>query len=126
MVQPISDAELDIMKIVWANNESTLFSHIMDGLKIKERTWQKNTVITLLSRLMDKGFLKAKKTGRRNEYTPLVTEKEYQTFQTKNFLDKIYEGNARGLISNLIQSDLLTDDEYNSLKSLIEGGKWNE
>lgn len=126
MIQPISDAELDIMKIVWANNGATLFSHIMDELGSKEKTWQKNTVITLLSRLMDKGFLKAKKTGRRNEYTPLVTETEYQTFQTKNFLDKIYEGNARGLISNLIQSDLLTDDEYNSLKSIIEGGKRNE
>ncbi len=126
MIQPISDAELDIMKIVWTNNGSTLFSHIMDELGAKEKTWQKNTVITLLSRLIVKGFLKAKKTGRKNEYTPLVTETEYQTFQTKNFLDKIYEGNARGLISNLIQSDLLTDDEYNSLKSIIEGGKRNE
>lgn len=126
MIQSISDAELDIMKIVWSNNGATLFSYIMDELRSKEKTWQKNTVITLLSRLMDKGFLKAKKTGRRNEYTPLVSEREYQTFQTKNFLDKIYEGNARGLILNLIQSDILADDEYNALKNIIEGGKWNE
>jgi len=126
MIQPISDAELDIMKIVWANNGPTLFAYIMDELALKEKTWQKNTVITLLSRLMDKGFLKAKKTGRRNEYTPLVSETEYQTTQTKDFLNKIYEGNAKGLISNLIQSDLLADDEYDALKSLIEGGKRNE
>lgn len=126
MIQPISDAELDIMKIVWANNGPTLFAYIMDELALKEKTWQKNTVITLLSRLMDKDFLKAKKTGRRNEYTPLVSETEYQTTQTKDFLNKIYEGNAKGLISNLIQSDLLADDEYDALKSLIEGGKRNE
>lgn len=123
MLQSVSDAELDIMKIVWANNGSTLFAYIMDELALKGKTWQKNTVITLLSRLMDKGFLKAKKTGRRNEYTPLISATEYQTTQTKDFLDKIYEGNATGLISNLIQSELLTNDEYDALKALIEREK---
>ena len=123
MLQQISDAELDIMKIVWAHTEPTLFAFIMEELAIKGKSWQKNTVITLLSRLMDKHFLKAKKTGRRNEYTPLISELEYQTAQTKSFLSKIYEGNAKGLVSNLIQSDLLTGEEYEELKKLLEGGK---
>lgn len=124
MIQQISDAELEIMKIVWANPvEPTYFAYIMDELAAKGKVWQKNTLITLLGRLIHKGFLKAKKTGRRNEYTPLVSESEYQTAQTKNFLDKIYEGRAKGLISNLIQSDLLEAEEYEDLKRLLEGGK---
>lgn len=123
MIGQISDAELEIMKIVWANPESTTyFAYLMDELAAKGKVWQKNTLITLLGRLINKGFLKAKKTGRRNEYTPLVSETEYQTAQTKNFLDKIYEGRAKGLISNLIQSDLLEADEYDDLKRLLEGG----
>lgn len=123
MIQQISDAELEIMKIVWANPErTTYFAYLMDELAAKGKVWQKNTLITLLGRLINKGFLKAKKTGRRNEYTPLVSETEYQTAQTKNFLDKIYEGRAKGLISNLIQSDLLEADEYEDLKRLLEGG----
>ena len=84
---------------------------------------QKNTLIVLLSRLMNKGFLSAKKIGRRNEYTTLVSEAEYQTAQTKNFLDKIYEGSAKGLVSNLIMGDLLADEEYEELKRLLEKGK---
>ena len=44
-------------------------------------TWQKNTVITLLSRLADKGMLKTSKAGRRNEYIALVTEADYQSAQ---------------------------------------------
>ena len=72
---------------------------------------------------MNKGFLSAKKIGRRNEYTTLVSEAEYQTAQTKNFLDKIYEGSAKGLVSNLIMGDLLTDGEYEDLKKLLEKGK---
>ncbi len=124
MVQQISDAELEIMKIVWGNPEKvTLFSYIMDGLSARGKPCQKNTLIVLLSRLINKGFLSAKKIGRHNEYTTLVSEAEYQTVQTKNFLDKIYEGNAKGLVSNLILGDLLTDEEYEDLKKMLEKGK---
>ncbi len=124
MVQQISDAELEIMKIIWSNpQEVTLFPYIMDGLAAKGKPCQKNTLIVLLSRLINKGFLSAKKSGRRNEYTALVLETEYQTEQTKNFLGKIYEGNAKGLVTNLISGDLLTDEEYEDLKKLLEKGR---
>ena len=124
MVQQISDAELEIMKIVWENrSEVTLFPYIMDGLAARGRPCQKNTLIVLLSRLMNKGFLSARKVGRRNEYTALVSEAEYQTTQTKHFLNKIYEGNVKGLVSYLISGDLLTDEEYEELRQMLEKGK---
>lgn len=124
MIPQLSDAELEIMKIVWGNrSEVTLFPYIMEALAAKGRPCQKNTLIVLLSRLMNKGFLRARKIGRRNEYTPLISEAEYQTAQTKCFLDKIYEGSAKGLVSNLIMGDLLADKEYEELKKLLEKGK---
>ncbi len=124
MVQQISDAELEIMKIVWGNpEEATLFPYIMDGLAARGKPCQKNTLIVLLTRLVNKGFLSARKIGRRNEYTTLVLETEYQTAQTKNFLNKIYEGSAKSLVSNLILGDLLADEEYEELRKLLEKGK---
>lgn len=124
MVQRLSDAELEIMKIIWGNqSEVTLFPYIMDALAARGRPCQKNTLIVLLSRLIGKGFLSARKIGRRNEYTTLVSEAEYQTAQTRSFLDKIYEGSVRGLVSNLITGDLMTDEEYEELKRLLERGK---
>ena len=125
MIQQLSDAELEIMKIIWGNRsqEVTRFPYIMDGLAARGKPCQKNTLIVLLSRLINKGFLNARKIGRRNEYTPLVSEAEYQAVQTKHFLDKIYEGNATGLVSTLISGDLLTDEEYGELKKLLERGR---
>ncbi len=124
MVRQISDAELEIMKIIWGNPEAvTLFPYIMEGLADRGKACQKNTLIVLLSRLVDKGFLSAKKVGRRNEYTALVSEAEYQTTQTKHFLNKIYEGNVKGLVSYLISGDLLTDEEYEELRQMLEKGK---
>ena len=124
MLQQISDAELEIMKIVWGNTaEVTLFPYIMDGLAARGKPCQKNTLIVLLSRLMNKGFLRARKIGRRNEYTALVSEAEYRAVQTRNFLDKIYEGSAKGLVSNLILGDLLAEEEYEELARLLEKGR---
>lgn len=124
MVQQISDAELEIMKIIWGNpKETTLFSYIMEALAERGKPCQKNTLIVLLSRLVNKGFLSAEKIGRRNEYTTLVSEEQYQTAQTKCFLNKIYEGSAKGLVTNLIAGDMLTDAEYEELKKLLENGK---
>ena len=68
MIQQISDAELEIMKIIWGNPlEVTLFPYIMDGLAARGRPCQKNTLIVLLSRLQNKGLLSARKVGRRND-----------------------------------------------------------
>lgn len=123
MIQ-LSDAELEIMKIIWENPEEiTLFPYIMEELAARGKPCQKNTLIVLLSRLINKGFLSAKKIGRRNEYTTLVSETEYQTVQTKNFLEKIYEGKVKGLVSNLISGDFLADEEYEELKKLLEEGR---
>lgn len=124
MVQQLSDAELELMKIVWGNpSEVTRFSDLMDALAARGKECQKNTLTVLLSRLMNKGFLHARKLGRRNEYTALVSEREYQTAQTRRFLDKVYEGSVEGLVSNLIMGDLLDSEEYEELKRLLERGK---
>lgn len=124
MLQQLSDAELEIMKIVWENpSKVTLFPYIMEGLAARGKPCQKNTLIVLLSRLMNKGYLNAQKIGRRNEYTNLFSETEYQTAQTKNFVNKIYEGNVNDLVCNLISGDLLSEEEYLELKKLLEKGR---
>ncbi len=123
MVQQISDSELELMKIVWANNGSALYAQIMDELSKIGRTWQKNTVITLLSRLVEKGLLKTNKIGRRNEYTAVVSEKDYQAAQTQTLLNKLYEGNAKGLVSTLIQREMLSAKDYEDLRQFWEREK---
>lgn len=123
MIQQISDAELQLMKIIWGRGGTALYAQIMEDLTAAGSTWQKNTIITLLSRLVDKGLLKTNKIGRRNEYTAIVSETDYQTTQTKKLLDKLYEGNVKGLVATLIQSEMLTPKDYEDLKKFWEEQK---
>ncbi|MDE6232723.1 MAG: BlaI/MecI/CopY family transcriptional regulator [Lachnospiraceae bacterium] len=122
-MQQISDYELELMKIIWANGGTALYVEIVKALEDKGTPWTKNTIITLLSRLINKGFLKANKTGFRNQYIAIVLETDYQEAQTKTLLDKLYEGNAKGLVSTLIQKDLLSPDDYEDLRKHWKGGE---
>ena len=123
MVQQVSDSELELMKIIWANGGKALYAQISDGLINNGYKWQKNTIITLLSRLVDKGLLKTNKIGCRNEYFAVVSEQDYQATQTQNFLEKLYEGDAKGLVSTLIQRDMLSEQDYEDLKRYWERSK---
>ena len=123
MIQQVSDSELELMKIVWASGGTARYAQIMEELEKAGRTWQKNTVITLLSRLVDKGLLKTSKIGRRNEYAALVSQGEYQAQQARVLVGKLYAGDARGLVATLIQGEMLSAEDYEELKRFWEDGK---
>lgn len=117
----VSDSELELLKIIWASGGTALYAQIMEKLAQSGRTWQKNTVITLLSRLVEKGFLKTGKIGRRNEYTAVVSEADYQAAQTQALVNKLYEGSARDLVAALIRREALSAQDFQELKRFWEG-----
>ncbi len=117
MARQISESELVLMKIIWNNGGAARYSLIMEELAQENNEWKNNTVLTLLSRLVEKKFLKVNKIGRRNEYVATVTEQEYQGMQTHSFLNKIFGGNVRNLVSTLLQQDILSADELKEIES---------
>ena len=121
MIQQVSDFELELMKTIWGNGGTALYAENAEALEKKGTPATKNTIISLLSRLIEKDFLKTNKIGRRNRYTALVSEADYRAAQTETFLDKIYEGSAKDLISTLIQKEMISPDDYENLKKHWEG-----
>lgn len=125
-MQQISESELVLMKIIWGNGGRALYSYIMEELEKEENEWKKNTVLTLLSRLVEKKFLKTDKIGRRNEYQALVSQEEYQAMQTQHFVDRIYAGNVKGLVSTLLQQDIISADELKEIERYWQAKKGEE
>lgn len=124
-MRQISDSELELMRIIWENGGTALYIEISEALAARGNVWQKNTIITLLSRLVDKGVLKTNKLGHRNQYTSIISKSDYQTEQTKKLMDKLYEGSAKGLVSTLIQKELLSSTEWEELKKYWKDNKSN-
>ncbi|MBC1743974.1 BlaI/MecI/CopY family transcriptional regulator [Listeria welshimeri] len=115
-IKDISKSELEIMKIIWEYGRAVQYSDVAMILSEKEVLWKKNTILTFLARLVEKNLLRVKKIGRKNEYYALVSENEYLERQTETFLEEIYEGDVKGLITNLVQNDLISSDELDDLQ----------
>jgi len=121
MRQQISESELVLMKIIWKNGGTALYSHVIEELEKDSNPWKKNTVLTLLSRLIEKKYLKIRKIGHRNEYIALVTEQEYQTLQTYSFVDRVYGGSVRNLVATLLRQDVLSADAMQEVEQYWAG-----
>lgn len=110
-IQSVSDSELILMRIIWGNGGTARYAQISDTLQQQDMDWSKNTIIMLLSRLIEKGFLKTSKIGRKNEYTAIVALKQYQAMQTQKFLDREFEGDTSGLVTILLEQGLIAERE---------------
>ena len=77
------------------------------------------TLLTLLTRLSDKGFIKIEKVSRSARYYPLVTQQEYLAEQSKRFLGKLCGGSLSTFAAALCDS-CLTKEEITELRDLLE------
>ncbi|EEO7553247.1 BlaI/MecI/CopY family transcriptional regulator [Listeria monocytogenes] len=115
-LKAISKSELEVMKIIWEYGRAVQYSDVAEKLSEREVLWKKNTILTFLTRLVEKKLLRVTKVGRKNEYYVLVSENEYLERQTETFVEDIYEGDVKGLITNLVQNNLISPDELEDLQ----------
>lgn len=115
----ITDAELEIMKALWKKKSLTL-NEIVEELS-KEEIKNKNTIKTLLYRLIDKNIVKSvEKNKKENEYKPLVSEKKYLKLANETFLDKMYDGNVNNMLLNFVENKKITKQEIEKLLKIID------
>lgn len=115
----ISEAEYQVMKIIWATSTPINTNEVVE--KLEESTaWKPKTIHTLLSRLVKKGALKYEKDGRIFVYTPLVKESEILARENGSFLNRYYSGALSPMIVNLIEQDMLSNDDIAKLRYILD------
>lgn len=119
---PLPDAQLEVMEVIWDKGQGVMFAELVQELEARGKEWKPNTVLTLLSRLSDRGALFVRKRGRLNEYAPRVTREEYQQMQACAMVDRVFGGDARHLISALVKQEYLSLEDYEELKEFWEKG----
>lgn len=122
----ISEAEYEVMKIVWANAPIST-NEVVEKL-VETTTWTPKTIQSLLARLVKKGALDYDKNGRVFVYTPLVKEEEYLEKESNTFLNRFYNGMLSSMVVNFLKQDKLSQDDIQELRRILdersnEGGK---
>ena len=114
----ISEAEFEVMKIVWENTPVST-NDITDRL-VQTTDWSPKTIQTLIRRLVSKGALTYEKNGRVFVYMPKVNEDEYLMQKSSSFISRYFGGDFSAMFSSYLGNDELTDEELKNLKGIIE------
>lgn len=109
---------MEIMNAVWDRKEATL-GEIWQELAAK-REVAKNTVQTLLSRLVEKGWLRYRAEGKVFHYQAAVPREKTQKAALKKFLNSAFGGSAEGLVMALLRDEQLSKEEADRIRALIE------
>lgn len=114
----LPDAEFTVMKVIW-NQEPPVTSHMIMEFLDDEVSWKPQTLLTLLARLTEKGFLSSERMGRERYYTPIISEKEYLDIETGSFLQR-YAGNSLGkLVKTLYAEGDMTQQDIDELRAWL-------
>ena len=110
----LPDAEFEIMRVVWENKPPITTSMIMEQLGDK-REWKAPTVLTLMRRLVERGFLQTEKKGKERTYFPLVERENYLEAETQSFMKQYHENSFLSFVNTFYNTKQPSEEEIEEL-----------
>ncbi|ADQ07087.1 transcriptional repressor, CopY family [Caldicellulosiruptor hydrothermalis 108] len=114
-----SEAELEVMKVLWEEGKPLSAPEIVQRLKEKDIKWEKSTIYTLIDRLVKKKAIKQEKKDKLYYYSPSISKEEYAKIETARVLNKLFNGSVKDLIAALVESGNLKKEELEEIKKLL-------
>jgi predicted transcriptional regulator len=120
-IRKLPDTELEVMQAVWGCEPPVSRGEI-DAILKDTHPMALTTLLTLLTRLSEKGFLSVTIEKRKKYYSPLIPREDYQISQSKSFFQKVCGGNLSAFANALCEGGL-TKEEVTELRRLLEEGQ---
>ena len=120
-IRRLPDSEFAVMQAVWQCTPPVSRTDLEEML-LPQYPMAQTTLLTLLTRLAEKGFLAVEKQGRSNVYMPLISRDAYLADQSRRFVDQLCGGSISLFASALCDSGL-SKEELEELSRLLEEGR---
>ena len=117
----ITDAEWEVMRVVWANDRAT--SKKVISILQEKMDWTQSTIKTIVGRLVEKGVLKTEQEGRKFIYTANIEEKKAIRDYTDNIFKRICRKKVGNVIGRIIEDHVLSFDDIDRLEEILEKKK---
>ena len=113
----ISEAEHQVMKVIWNDNPITAMEIIRNLTRITD--WKPNTIKTFINRLLKKGAVGYEKSGKEYNYYPLIEEADFVKSESRLFLNRIFGGSLKPMLVTMVENEDLTLEDIEDLKGRI-------
>jgi BlaI family penicillinase repressor len=114
----VTEAELEVLRKLWQRGESGI-REVAEELYPAGGPSANATVQKLLDRLGAKGFVDRRAEGRRNLFRALVTRRDLIRLRLQDTADALCEGDLNPLLTQLVESSDLSEEQLDALKQLV-------
>ena len=115
----ITDAELEIMNLLWEEEALTLNEIVKKLSKGEEKN--KNTIKTLVYRLIEKGSVESIiGEEKQNKFKAIVSKEKLLKKENENFLKRLYNGSTNKLLLNFVEEKKISKKDLQDLLDLID------
>jgi len=112
-----SDAQWDVMNIVWQRGEATV-GEVWQAFSAR-RPVARNTVLTLVARLEEKGWLRRRAEGNVLRYSATVPQQTALRQIARRLIDTAFQGSAEGLMMTLLDDSDLSEGESDRIRAML-------
>ena len=117
-IPKISNAEWEVMKIIWSHHEITSVN-IIHELEDKYE-WKPATVKSLINRLLNKNAIGFNKLSNEYLYFPLISEDECIKLESKSFINKVFNGSMKSMLLNFVESKEISEKDIEELRNILK------
>ena len=114
----LTEAEWRVMDVLWEQKESSL-GEIVEALRSK-KNWNRNTVLTYLTRMEKKGLVTIKREQEPHRYAPLISRYTCLKAERELLIKKVERGSVGDLIAAFLKENKITSEEKKRLSQLLD------
>jgi predicted transcriptional regulator len=112
----LTEQELEIMKIVWERETSTV-RDVYEAL-LERRKVAYTTVMTMMKILEQKKYLKRTQTDRAYVYRPAQPKRQVVGAMVRDFINRVFNGATEPLLVHLVEEHDLSPEELEEIARL--------
>jgi predicted transcriptional regulator len=116
---PVSDSELEVLKVLWTLGPATV-RDVAAALRRQRRRLAYNTVLTLLSRLKDKGYVTADRREQAHQFRAAVSRDALLGSSLAELANRVCDGTASPLVLALVKGQRFSSDEIAEFRKLLD------
>jgi BlaI family penicillinase repressor len=115
-VQTLTDREADLMRVLWEHGPSGV-AEVREHLEV---SLARNTVLTMLGILEDKGFVRHETHGRSHRYFAVVPENTARKHAVRHLIEKLFRGSSELLFAHLVSSERLSAADLRRIRAMVK------
>lgn len=117
----VTNSEWYVMSCLWEESPQSLMQMVP---QLAERVgWSKSTCATMVRRMKEKGLIGYRSKGKTKYFFPKVKKEEVVVQETRDFLQRIYDGSVGMLMSALVDQNDLSKEDIQELQEILKAAE---